>query len=293
MKNQKSKAQIKNTKKIVILYHNNCPDGFGAAWAAWKKFGNKAKYIGVNHTEAPPPGLRGKEIFLVDFCYGESDTRRIQNRAKSLTVIDHHISRKNIALSVPDHRYASNHSGSVLAWKYFHPKKKVPRLLRYIEDVDLWRFVLPRARELNAFLDMRLTFSFQSFNALVQRFENRKSRNQFAHEGEIILEYQNVLVDDAMKNSAERVRFLGHTVLAVNSPFIHSEIGNALAIQRGSFSIVWSKKYGKIVVSLRSIGNFDVSKLAARYGGGGHKNAAGFSFPFNKKFPWKEIRAKK
>jgi nanoRNase/pAp phosphatase (c-di-AMP/oligoRNAs hydrolase) len=29
--------------------------------------------------------------------------------------------------------------------------------------------------------------------------------------------------------------------------------------------------------SLRSIGDFDVSELAKRYGGGGHKNSAGFT----------------
>jgi phosphoesterase RecJ-like protein len=28
---------------------------------------------------------------------------------------------------------------------------------------------------------------------------------------------------------------------------------------------------------LRSIGDFDVSKIALEFGGGGHKNAAGFS----------------
>jgi nanoRNase/pAp phosphatase (c-di-AMP/oligoRNAs hydrolase) len=33
---------------------------------------------------------------------------------------------------------------------------------------------------------------------------------------------------------------------------------------------------GKWQYSLRSRGNFDVSKLAERYGGGGHKPSAGF-----------------
>jgi hypothetical protein len=28
-------------KKTIILYHLDCPDGFGAAWAAWKKFSSK------------------------------------------------------------------------------------------------------------------------------------------------------------------------------------------------------------------------------------------------------------
>ena len=33
----------------------------------------------------------------------------------------------------------------------------------------------------------------------------------------------------------------------------------------------------RVDVSLYSIGAFDVAELAARYGGGGHRNAAGFT----------------
>ena len=44
---------------------------------------------------------------------------------------------------------------------------------------------------------------------------------------------------------------------------------------------------GQISVSLRSVGNADVSKIAARYGGGGHKHAAGFRAPSLKRMPWK------
>ena len=286
-KNKKQKT------KIVVLYHNNCPDGFGAAWAAWKKFGNKAEYIGVNHQEPPPKGLYGKDIYLVDFCYGADETRRMQKIARSLAIIDHHISRKDIVLSVPQHRYAVNRSGSVLAWQYFHLAQNVPTLLKYVEDIDLWKFKLSQTHELVAYLDMHLEHSFKIFDIMAHKFENKKIRNQCAHEGRIILQYQKVLIDDAMKNSAEFVKFFGYTVLAANSPFIHSEIGNALAKKHGPFGIVWSKKYNKIIVSLRSMGNFDVSKIASRYGGGGHKNAAGFSFADNAKFPWKEIKKKK
>jgi hypothetical protein len=35
--------------KIYTLYHNNCPDGFGSALAAYLKFGDKSEYIGVKH----------------------------------------------------------------------------------------------------------------------------------------------------------------------------------------------------------------------------------------------------
>ena len=39
--------------KIYTLYHNNCPDGFGSALAAYLKFGDKSEYIGVKHQQDP------------------------------------------------------------------------------------------------------------------------------------------------------------------------------------------------------------------------------------------------
>ena len=61
---EKSENLKKLTKNIVILYHGDCPDGFGAAWASWKKFGDGAEYIGVHHGDNPPDGLKDKEIYF-------------------------------------------------------------------------------------------------------------------------------------------------------------------------------------------------------------------------------------
>ena len=39
---------------IAVLYHAECPDGFGGSFAAWKKFGKTAIYIPVYHDTSPP-----------------------------------------------------------------------------------------------------------------------------------------------------------------------------------------------------------------------------------------------
>ena len=38
----------------LVLYHAGCPDGFGAALAAWKRRGDAAKYMPVVHGKDPP-----------------------------------------------------------------------------------------------------------------------------------------------------------------------------------------------------------------------------------------------
>lgn len=46
----------------------------------------------------------------------------------------------------------------------------------------------------------------------------------------------------------------------------------------GTFGLCWYyTKDGTIACSLRSNGDYDVSAIAKVFGGGGHKNAAGFT----------------
>lgn len=48
--------------KTFVLYHANCRDGFGAKFAAWKKFGEQAEYLPVQYGK-PPPQLNGLVLF--------------------------------------------------------------------------------------------------------------------------------------------------------------------------------------------------------------------------------------
>ena len=35
--------------KPLVLYHANCADGFGAAFAAWLKLGDEAEYVACSY----------------------------------------------------------------------------------------------------------------------------------------------------------------------------------------------------------------------------------------------------
>ena len=66
----------------------------------------------------------------------------------------------------------------------------------------------------------------------------------------------------------------------VNSLVFQSEIGDELCklYPDAPFAAVWCQKTESLQAwSLRSIGEFDVSVVAAQFGGGGHRNAAGFA----------------
>jgi len=181
-------------KKIIVLYHKDCPDGFGAAWTARRKFGNKADYISVEHQLPPPPDLKDKDIYFADFCYPAVITEKILKNNISLTVIDHHATAKKVTESVPNHLYGDEHSGAILTWKYFNGSAKPPLLLRYVEDIDLWKFKLPHAKDIMAFMET-VPYDFKVWDKLVIDFENDKRRNIYIHIGEFISRYQEKIVD--------------------------------------------------------------------------------------------------
>jgi hypothetical protein len=73
----------------------------------------------------------------------------------------------------------------------------------------------------------------------------------------------------------------GKDVLVVNSPHWMSEIGNALS-PKCDFALIWyyDHETHQVKVSLRAHhDDADVSEVAKKFGGGGHRKAAGFALP--------------
>lgn len=280
----------KISKNIVILYHAECPDGFGGALAAWKKFGDKAEYIGVHHDQPPPAGLENKEIYMIDFSYPVETMKEIIGHNKRVTAIDHHVTREEATKLTQDSSYAVDNSGSVLAWKYFNKDTPVPLILQYIEDQDLWKFTLPDTTPIVTCIDS-YDYDFTVWDKLAKEVEDGQKRKEFIEKGAFMVNYKDELIKRIIEESTKTVEFEGYQVLAVNAPHeFASRIGETLYVQKPPIAIMWYEGNDGIHVSLRSDGSVDVSKIAEKFGGGGHKAAAGFSLPSIKSFPWSEIK---
>lgn len=283
----------KRMKRIIVFYHKDCPDGFGAAWAAWKKFGRRADYIGIDPRSVRVPRLSNKEVYFLDAAFDPRNASRIQDlvrRNRKVVLIDHHITREPSLSLYSDFSFHLARSGAGLAWEYFHGRRRVPRLLRHIEDQDLWRFKLPFTKELMAGLEM-YGFDFKRWNRIADDFKNRRKIRKYLEEGRTILKYQQALVRRLM-NDARGVSLGGHRALVVNSPVFASKIGDyIIKIPKAKIGIIWSlQKDGNVRVSLRSKKPLDVSRIAQKYGGGGHPRAAGFLWDVKKGFPWESIK---
>lgn len=276
-------------KDIVILYHGECPDGFASAWVAHKKFGDNAEYIPARHNRPVPDGIENKEVYMIDFTYPEDIMRELIMKNKRVTAIDHHVSREKEIKMTQDHRYSIDDSGSVMAWKYFYPDKEVPKLVQYIGDRDLWRFELENTDEICAFIDS-LDYSFDSWDKLSADLEDSLRIKEYIEKGGIMLNHEKRMMERLISESSRRVLFEGYEAYAINAPhFFASYLGSMLVKKKPPISIIWSEDKERVKVSLRSDGSVDVSKLAQKFGGGGHKAAAGFSISSINLFPWKNI----
>lgn len=285
---KQGKTKLKN---IVVLYHNGCQDGFGGAWAAWRMFKNKADYIGADHDGALLEQIVDKDIYMIDICYSADSMRGLLERNKKVVVLDHHVSQRGFMDISTEHIYDTNRSGAVIAWQYFFPNEPIPKLLAHIQDVDLWRFKVPHTKELMSALD-GYPFDFKLWNKIATEWEDKESAKKYIEEGRVILKFEDRILDRLIRH-AERVDFEGAKVYAVNSPILESEIGNWIVQHKKAIGIVWAYKGSSVRVSLRSDGKTDVSKLAQRYGGGGHAAAAGFTFDVQLEFPWQKQSGKK
>lgn len=278
--------------KPIVFYHARCLDGFSGAWAAWKVFGSKAEYRPLTHDIARTPHpIKGRDLYFIDYCLPAELFDRVRRRALNVVVIDHHVTHRDIGARADTFVFDMHKSGCVLAWKYFHKKKKVPQFLLTIQDNDL--FTLKRRKTLEIITALTLAErTFKIWDALARDFEKDAQRKKLEALGAILLQFKDVTVDRLLELACP-VTFHGHRAYAVNTQAFYSDVGTRIYATMGvPLGITWYYKDGRIKVSLRSDGSVNTGALAARYGGGGHRGASGFWTDFDGTFPWTRRKVK-
>ena len=237
-------AIVEPTSVNCVIYHAQCNDGFGAAYAAWKLLGSRAEYHACKHG-IDPPDVKGKVVAILDFSFDNATTKKMIEDADALIVIDHHKSAMVELHDISNTLFDMGRSGAMLSWNFFHPGKESPKFIQYIEDRDLWKWEFPYSKEFSAAFDM-VPFEFEEYS----KFEDDSVFDDAVKRGSFILAYSKTVVKKVAEGAQPRV-LDGKRVLVVNSK-----------------------------VSLRSFHDvIDVSEIAKRFGGGGHKKASGFSLP--------------
>lgn len=295
----------------LVIYHDKCMDGFTAAWAIWKRWGNAPEYVARNYGMAPPTPLSGKHVLIVDFSFPEHVLRDMvkSGDAASIVILDHHKTAqadlepfarfKNkperftppvVASMIADLArggyppilalFDMERSGAGMAWDFANYDAELrlsrPMLVDMVEDRDLWRFALGDGGK---FLHLALT---SGETTLPRWDEADRNIDAFIDRGQAIASYRDSLVEEIVQRAVVVV-IDGEYGMGVDCPYaLASDVGHRLLSDwpdtRFAAAIVRSEQ--TVSYSLRSSDDrADVSAIARKFGGGGHRNAAGFKVP--------------
>lgn len=260
-------------KKIYCIYHKGCLDGFAAAWVVRRAFlGENIIFLGGVYGQSAPEIDPNSIVCIVDFSYSRKILLEMAEN-NNVIVLDHHKSAKEQLKDLPFIEFDMNKSGAVMTWEYFFENKSVPPFISYIQDRDLWKFELKDSKEVNAAL-FSYPMEFEIWDTLAA-----KSIHSLRDEGKVLLRDRQRHIDSFSRGWAiTSIDIGGHIVPCLNCPrFLASDVLHILA-KNQPFAASYFDSADKRSFELRSDAEngLDVSKIAAQYGGGGHKHAAGF-----------------
>jgi oligoribonuclease NrnB/cAMP/cGMP phosphodiesterase (DHH superfamily) len=262
-----------DTEKTLCIYHNNCADGFGAAWVVRRALGEHVEFHPGNHGDAPPD-VRDRTVVIVDFSYKRPVLLEMAREATSITILDHHRSAEKDLVDLPGNvtaEFDMERSGAMMAWDYYFPSEKPPEIIKHIQDRDLWRFNLKGTREIQAAL-FSYPYDFKVWDELMCC-----AGMDMYHQGESIERKHFKDIAEFRATAQQTMVIAGHQVPVLNVPYFYaSDAGHQMAEDAPFAACYWDTPEGR-QFSLRSRKDgLDVSEIATLFGGGGHREAAGF-----------------
>lgn len=271
------------SSKKLCIYHGNCLDGFAAAWAVRHSLAESVEFYKGIHQQ-PPPVVDGRDVILVDFSYKRSVLEKMLETASSLIILDHHVSAEQelsdlLSSGKIDGLFDMSKSGAMLAWEWFNPDQKAPALIRHIQDRDLWSFKIDGTREICSAVSSYPS-DFGVWDELMTR--NEHELTDLRRDGEAIERMLQKDIEQLITSGVRRMTIAGYDVPVLNAPAAYvSDAGHIMSVGEPFAACYWDHANGRSF-SLRSNGqgdanSIDVAEVAKIYGGGGHKNAAGFT----------------
>jgi len=267
----------------LCIYHNDT-DGRASAAIVRRALGSEIALCEMKYGDSFPLDeiLVADHIIIVDFSLPREDMQRLA-AYHQFTWIDHHKSAieemSDLSEDWPGVRQ-TDEAACVLTWRYFFPDKPIPRAVVLIGDRDIWRW---DERETGAFNEGLYQLNTNPYNTKLWKpllNNDRALVKEIIERGSILREARLRNIQSATARYGFVVIFEGHRTLAVNLrgsgdlgehirncgyEIAYCYIDNLVDGELFTFVSLYSKEV-------------DVAKIAQRFGGGGHRGAAGFHF---------------
>ncbi len=274
---------------MQTFFHKSDLDGHCSGAIVYQRY-PQTKLTGIDYNSVlDRKSIKPNErVYVLDFCFPKDDMLWLHKHA-ILIWCDHHKTSMNM-MEASANKIAGfreiGRAGCELTWEWLHAEKATPWAVWAIGRHDVWdhaasRHILPfqyglRQHE-NIWPDSHIwKYYFET------SFKDKWIQNTL-FEGNIILKYeknQNTKYAKAMSYESD---FMGLRAIVMNKPFSNSMVFESVYNpDKHDLMILFSTKeyHEGIKYSLYSDKpDIDVSVLAKKMGGGGHKGAAGFYAP--------------
>ncbi len=276
-----------------IFYHSADLDGH-CSGAILKLEEPEAQMYPIDYgDDFPWEAIRSttERVYMVDFSLQPFEDMVKLNSMCDLVWIDHHKSsiekynewvKSSCGFRIGGLRCIGIGAAS-LAWEYFNGPS-VPSAIQRVAEYDVWKLDNPDTLPFQFGARMYNTdpSTEEGLNFWESVIHSRMIYKEVIVEGRIALRYQKQLYKKYCKN-AFHVDFYTpdcmYNCIALNLPFANSQVFDSVEnIDDYDIMILfYMRANGKYTVSLYTKkDDIDVSAIALKYGGGGHKQAAGF-----------------
>lgn len=271
---------------MLCIYHMADHDGKGSA-AIVKSIYPEVEFLPFNHdSEIPYDEIeKHNEIIICDIALPIDYMFDLNNR-KDLTWIDHHVSIideyeqriKDGETEIKGIRKVGT-AAIILTWQYFYPNKRVPLGIKLLGLNDIFDLEDRRVRPFE-YAMQALGVNKPNEKIWGQLIRDEIEINPMVERGRAILSYIHNRNYRLVRAEAFVSEYEGYKCICANIPQGYSEFYDSLDNIEDYDVMVnffMNKKNCWNLSFYTAKDNIDVSKIAAKFGGGGHAKAAGAS----------------
>ena len=271
---------------MLCIYHIADHDG-KASGAIVKRIYPQIELIGLNHDmEIPYQKIQNHDkVIICDFCLPMEYMFEL-NKKVDLTWIDHHAS----VIEEYDKKILEGYNAikglrqigtaaCVLTWKYYYPQESIPVGLDLLGRYDIFNLQDARVEPFE-YAMQSYGQNFPSSSIWEELLNNRLDIDKMISEGKRILDWINSRNHHLVRSMAFEAEIDGLRCICSNMAQGRSSFFNSLDNIKDydvMINFYMNKKRRWNLSFYSSKKDIDVSKIASRYGGGGHKGAAGAS----------------
>jgi len=261
-------------------YHHNDLDGRCAA-AIVDKFNKRnnlsqVEYIEVDYKDVIDVEsiVRHEVVYIVDFSFKPEVMEEVLKRTTNVVWLDHHKTAMEYKYSIElGGMRSSAWSGCELVWRHLFAERDMPMAVKLIGDYDKWALKLQPAC-FEFYEGMKLEKNAPTSSIWEKLFDDNSLVEAVCLQGRMAIRYRDNYCADICKTYGYETEIEGHKAFATNLYRFGSK-GFGELFDKYDCCLAYIYDGKQFTVSLYSQ-KIDVSEIAKKYGGGGHKGAAGF-----------------